>query len=332
MHRFFYVPILVLWCAPTALAQSAAAPSTATPELISPGVLSTPLDSESAANDALLGNDTPQDSCTTPLTDVPVEQQVSEKSCAQELDDFWGYRSAEHGASWIVGDGNQFGDFTLKSDHYQPRGITSGVGVGIAFHFLAGPEVTDMPARLFDFSIGYQKRQVIDSLAYDVSAAVMAASDFEGSCRRGFRFPAHAVGYFLADRDLEFALGADFLDRDDIQILPVAGVIWRPDPNIRLELLFPYPRVDFQLNEQYRLFVRGGLGGGTWAVQRVDLADDLATYYDVRIGVGLEWLDKDQDLQSFEIAYLCDRKLEYASHVGDYRPGGTVMIRSVCSY
>jgi hypothetical protein len=332
MYRFFCGPMLWLCCAHTALAQPAAAPPTTTPEVISPGLLNTPRDAQSAGSDGLLGEDPLQDGCATPLTDVPGAPPASEKTCVQALDDFWGYRTAENGVSWIVGDGNQFGDFTIESDHYQPRGVTSGVGVGFALHFLAGPEVTDMPPRLYDFSIGYQKRQVIDGLGYDVSAAVTMASDFEGSCRRGFRFPAHAVGYILADRNLELALGADFLDRDDIQILPVAGVIWRPDPNIRVELLFPYPRVDLQLNDQYRWFIRGGLGGGTWAVERVNFVDDLATYYDLRIGVGLARLDEDQDGQTFEIAYLFDRKLEYASRDGDYHPAGTVMIRSVCSY
>jgi hypothetical protein len=146
--------MLLLCCAHTALAQAEAAPVTPAPALIPPGVLSPLPGSESPGSDALLDNDTLQDSCATPLTDPPVEQQSSAQSCVRTLDEFWGCRSAENGTSWIVGDGNPFGDFTLKFDHDQLRGIKSGVGVRIAFHFLAGPAVTDMPARLFDFSTG----------------------------------------------------------------------------------------------------------------------------------------------------------------------------------
>jgi hypothetical protein len=204
--------------------------------------------------------------------------------------------------------------------------------VGIALHFLAGPEVTDMPPRLFNFSLGYQKRKDLGGFVYDVSAAVMAASDFEGSSRRGIRLPAHAVGYLLVDPQWEFALGVDFLDREDIHLLPVAGVIWRPDPDVRVELLFPYPRVDVQLNEQYRLYVRGGLGGGTWAIERASGTDDLATYYDLRVAVGLDQIGCHGGGQSFEIACLFDRKLEYASQVGDYCPSATVLFQTVNTY
>ena len=110
----------------------------------------------------------------------------------------------------------------------------------------------------------------------------MAASDFEGSSRRGIRFPAHAVGYMAIEPNLDFVLGADFLDREDIQWLPVAGLIWRPDPDLRLELVFPYPSIDVQLTRWYRLYIGGGLGGGTWAVERDSEVDDLATYGDLR--------------------------------------------------
>jgi hypothetical protein len=50
------------------------------------------------------------------------------------------------------------------------------------------------------------------------------------------------------------------------------------------------------------------------------------------MGVGLEWSDEQQDWPLSEIAYRFDRELEQASHVGDYHPGGTVMMRTAGSY
>lgn len=345
MGRFLYGPILMLAVgvadaaalaqpvAPRAepvAQQSETESSTETPELMAPGLPSPTPDSLSTDNGSLAeGDGSP--STLIPLTDVPATDNAVEQNSSRALGDFWGYRTAEYVTSWMAGDGNQFGDYSLGLDHYERSGITSGIGVGIELHFLAGPEVTDMPPRVFNFSLGYQQRKEIGSFVYDVSAAVMAASDFEGSSRRGIRFPAHAVGYYVVDPELDLALGADFLDREDIHILPVAGFIWRPDPDVRVELLFPRPRIDFQLREKFRLFLRGGLGGGTWAVERVGGADDLATYYDLQIGVGLEGRNA-HGWQSFEIAYLFDRKLEYASQVGDYQPAETVMIRTVSSY
>ena len=96
--------------------------------------------------------------------------------------------------------------------------------------------------------------------------------------------------------------------------------------------MFPYPRLDVQLNDGERLYLRGALAGGTWAVERDTWDDDLAIYRDLRVAVGIEHADEDGEWSALEIAFLFDRKLAYTSAVGDYRPNGTVMIRSVGSY
>ena len=62
---------------------------------------------------------------------------------------------------WMVGNGDQFGDFAFWDDIYQPAGIESGFDLGIALHLLAGPDQTDMPPRLYNFQAGYQKRNVV---------------------------------------------------------------------------------------------------------------------------------------------------------------------------
>jgi hypothetical protein len=233
---------------------------------------------------------------------------------------------------WIVGDGDQFGMVSFDWSHYRDVGYESGVGVGVGIHLLSGPERTDLPPRIYDFSIAYQLRDVVGPLSYDVAFSVMAASDFEGSSRDGIRYPAHAVGFLSVSNHLELVFGADYLDREDIRILPVGGLIWLPHPYVRLEAVFPYPKAYFQLTDKQRLFLNGGLGGGTWAVERDTLVDDLMTYRDLRLGIGLEHVKDDGDWSAFEIAYLFDRKLLFSSRDGDYRPNGTVMLRIVSSY
>ncbi len=249
-----------------------------------------------------------------------------------QLDVFRGYRVKQGGIEWIVGDGNQFGMFSFGSDHYAESGLQSGLEIGLRFQFLAGPDRTDMPPRVFDFSIGYQKRQLIGGFAYDVAIAVLAASDFEGSSRDGVRFPGHAVGYLTLTDSVDVVFGADFLDRADIRLLPVAGLIWCPTPVLRLELVFPTPRIDWQITDKRRLYLNGGLGGDTWAIERDSELDDLVTYRDLRIGIGLERIEAGDTPTAIEIAFLFDRKLEFRSGDGDYRPNGTVMIRAITRY
>lgn len=245
------------------------------------------------------------------------------------LHDFWGYRANECNMSWTIGDGDQFGSFWLGPDPYLAAGINSGITAGFGIGFLAGPERTDMPPRLFDFSLGYQIRDVWGDLSYDVSAAVLAASDFEGSSRDGIRFPAHAVGYVPLTPGTDLVLGVDYLDREDIRMLPVAGLLLRPDPDVRLELVFPRPRLELQLTAEKRCYLFGGLGGGTWAVERDSELDDLASLYELQLGIGLSDRADSGEWSSLEFIYLFDRRLEYESGVGDYDIGPTLMIRTV---
>lgn len=260
------------------------------------------------------------------------ERVLGAKTSLPALTEFQGYRTGTNGLMWMVGDGDQFGDFAFWDDIYQPAGIASGMELGLAMHFLAGPDQTDMPPRLYNFMAGYQKRNVIGDFAYDVAVAVNAASDFEGSSRKGIRFPAHAVGYLSLSDNVDLAFGADFLDWAAIHWLPVAGVIWCPTPDLRLELVFPSPRVDLQLTEIHRLYLAGGLGGGTWAVERDNEVDDLVTYYDLRASVGLETASESGGWHAWEVAVLFDRELQFTSQQGDFSPNATILVRSITRY
>ena len=264
------------------------------------------------------------------------------------LSDFWGYRCGTSSLDWIIGSGDQFGMFSLNDDHYQRAGVESGPGVGLGFHFVGGPTQTEMPPRLYDFSLAYQCRQQFGPFAYDVAASVLASSDFEGSARQGIRYPAHAVGFLAIHPSAQLVFGVDYLDRGDIKLLPVGGLIWTARDDVRLEFVFPRPRATFALPtstwpergfqgeanriaphnaKQRRLYIAGDLGGGSWAVQRAVARHDLATYRDLQCCVGLECVDADGSRSAIEIGYLFDRRLEFTSGHGNMRLDDTAMIR-----
>jgi hypothetical protein len=247
------------------------------------------------------------------------------------LSDFQGYRGSTSSLDWIPGGGDRFGMFSIESDHYQKSGVNSGIGVGLGFHFLAGPEQTDMPPRVYDFSLAYQVRKRLGPLGFDAAASVLAASDFEGSARKGILFPSHLVGFLNVRPEIDVVFGVDYLDRGDIKLLPVAGLNWTPNPELRFELVFPRPRVVFQLTDRYHLYLSGELGGGSWAIER-PLGNDLATYRDLRVCIGVENVDKDGWRSAFEIGYLFDRRLEYSSGIGDMHLDDAVILRLVTRF
>ena len=200
-------------------------------------------------------------------TGAPITLEDSTKAPpVTSLSDFMGYRYSAGGLEWIPGTGDQFGMFSIAWDHYQKAGIDDGLGGGLAVNFLSGPDQTDMPARTYDFSLAYQIRKRVGPLAFDACAAVLAAADFKGSARKGILFPSHAVGYLNVNPAVDVVFGVDYLDRGDVKILPVAGLIYVPTPEMRFEVVFPRPRVVFQLADRYRLYLSGELGGDTWAV------------------------------------------------------------------
>jgi hypothetical protein len=257
---------------------------------------------------------------------------LTEEPPEPSLRDFWGYRYHTDWLGWIPGGGDQFGMFTLGWDHYTKSGIENGLGLGAGFYFLSGPNQTDMPAIVYDFSAGYQIRYRLGELAIDVSAAVLAASDFKGCAREGIRYPAHAVGFLTLADGFDLVFGVDYLDRGDYKLLPVMGAIWAPNDTLRFELVFPRPRIYYQFIDHHRIYVGGELGGGTWAIERESLADDLATYRDLRICLGIESVEKTGHRCAFEVAYLFDRRLMYTSKIGNMNLNDAFMISLMTKY
>lgn len=239
----------------------------------------------------------------------------------------FGYNLRQSNTSWLIGGGDDFGAFSLESLPTLPRNKDAGIVTGIGFHFLAGPIQTDMPPRLFDFQIGYQLRKRTGNFGYDVAARVGAFSDFEGSAREGVRFPSHAVGYYRWAPTLDLVLGLEYLDRDDLKVLPVVGMIMTPREDLRLELVFPRPMVEVLMSPTSTFYLGGELGGGTWAIERTTMTDDVVTYRDLRLLCGISSRDTDGDQTGFEVGYVFSRDLSYRSGNGDFAPEETVLIR-----
>jgi hypothetical protein len=269
-----------------------------------------------------------------PANGVPLKLDGSGKiPPVASLGDFVGYRYESGSLSWIPGNGNQFGMFSIESEHYQPAGINNGLGIGMGFHFLSGPVQTDMPPIVYDFSVGYQIREQLGPLAIDVAASVLEATDFKGNAGQGLQYPAHAVGFLTVGPMIDVVFGVDYLDRGDIKILPVAGLIWKPKPEMRFEMVFPRPRAVFQLTDHYRFYVAGELGGGSWSIERADtFDDDLATYQDLRVCVGVEHAEGDGRWCALEIGYLFHRRLQYTSGFGDMPLDDAVLLRLVTRF
>lgn len=244
------------------------------------------------------------------------------------VDSPFGYNLRSSSTSWLLGGGNQFGIFTLESLPTLKPGEQTGVVTGIGLHWLSGPVQTDLPPRLFDFQIGWQRRKwLTESLGYDVAFRVGAFSDFEGSAREGIRFPSHGVGFLRLNPACDLVFGVDYVSRDDIKLLPVIGLVLKPRDDLRIDLVFPRPCLEWQYSAKSSLYLAGELGGGSWAIERMPAANDVVTYRDYRLLLGLSSRDDEGGQSAIEFGYIFGRDISYRSGQGDYSPIDTLVIQ-----
>lgn len=231
------------------------------------------------------------------------------------------YRTAQTMWSFLPGHGEDFGWLDWQTDPYLHRGDNFGVTGAINIHWLMGPSSAPLRARLYDFSIGFQARkQLSEQLSYDLSTSIGVYSDFEDSARDGVRYPSHAVGMFHLTSAADVIFGVDYPDRDDFAMLPVVGVSLRDvlTPGLRMDLVFPRPRIDYMLNDANRVSLSGLLGGGTWDIEFRDETNHIITYRDYRLLLGFEHTSNDGSLSGLEFGYVFGRSLEFRG-----LPGGT---------
>lgn len=252
------------------------------------------------------------------ITDDEDEEKKPPLNFYEILRESYGtYRSDRSNVTWIPGNGQNFGLVEWNSTPYLERGETSGFTGAMNITWLSGPQSTPLPARVYDISAGFQNRgQLTNLFSYDVATSIGIFSDFEGSAREGVRFPGHAVGMFHLNRSTDLVFGADFLDRDDISVLPVFGLSIRDGrfPRVRMDLIFPRPRIDFNLSHSKRIYLAGQLGGGTWDVD--DGIDLVATWRDYRVTMGFENADDDGETSSVELGYVFGRRMELRGQTG----------------
>lgn len=227
------------------------------------------------------------------------------------------YDTQKDSTTYVPGNGDDFGWISFQWQSGLDAGQTYGLVSRYGIHFLGGPTQTDLPPRVYDLVWGIQMRDEIGPLfAYDLAANFGIFADFEDSVRQGIQFPGHAIGFLRASPQFQIVFGIDYLGQDDIKILPVFGLRLKSvEPFIDAELVFPKPKISVILNSTHRLYTAGSIGGGTWDIERPDETNDVFTYRDQRVVIGLESLDKeDGSLGSVELGISFNRQLSFRNN------------------
>lgn len=212
---------------------------------------------------------------------------------------------------------------------------------GFTARILDGPEVSDLPPRLYDAGIQFRSmRRLTPRWAMDVAVAPGVHSDFEQSSDEALRITGYGAAMFTWTPTAKLLFGVAYLDREDLRVLPVGGIIWTPTPDVAFELAAPRPRIAHRVywGGQYTeaiqdwIYVAGELGGGTWAIRRADGSKDEATLEDYRVIFGIERRHIGGLDAQLEVGYVFGRSLEYRSQEANIDFNDTLMLRGTLIY
>lgn len=208
-------------------------------------------------------------------------------------------------------------------------------------HYLDGPQGANLPPQLYDATLQFRwLSQVTPTLGLDLAVTPGVFSDFDQGSNKAFRIPAHAATAWTWNDTTKVVLGAAYLDRPDIEVIPVGGVIWKPRDDWKLDLLFPTPKIAHRVawggnlgdDVQDWIYLAGEFTGDAWAIAAAKGGTDQVVLSDYRAIVGIERKIINGVSSRFEVGYVFRRRIRYASDTPDLWPNSTVMLRGGLSY
>ena len=192
---------------------------------------------------------------------------------------------------------------------------------GFAFNWFEGPVTpagggADLPPRVFDAYLDAAWHpQLSDWLHADLGLRTGVWTDFHEVNSESLRILGRALGVLSFSPQFDVLVGAWYLDRNRIKVLPAGGLHWRPNSLWDFYLVFPNPKIRRRSvsigNSQWWIYFAGEYGGGRWTIKRDGGIPDDIDYNDVRVIYGLEWETQTQARGHIEIAYVFDREIVF---------------------
>jgi hypothetical protein len=249
-------------------------------------------------------------------------------------------RKTSFSGTWLAGSGEDdlgIGELKASTTIIVPvRVFGSPLLVTPSFtsSLLDRPASMDIPSELYraSGSMMWMNRHS-DRMNFMIGVTPGVASDFEAT-NNAFRIFGFGVAKYQWTPTTQWMLGAAYLDRDDIPILPMAGFVWTPNEDTRLELALPRPSLARRLywNQAWAgpedwVYLAGELGGGTYAVRHSTGFDDEMTLRDYRFILGIERRSKQGLSGRAEIGYVFGRKIEFERDATEFQPRDTILLR-----
>jgi hypothetical protein len=174
-------------------------------------------------------------------------------------------------------------------------------------------------------------------LGAELGVAVGAFTDFDTFTTKSIRVIGEGFGVVRLTPQLTFKLGVWYLNRNDLKLLPAGGLVWQPNPQTKIDILFPNPKFSRYMMSygtgDIWWYVSGEYGGGAWTIKRADNSGDRVDINDIRVKLGIDWITQRNFRGFAEIGYVFDRQVVYVVNPADsFSPRDTFLIGAGFSF
>ncbi|HEX3657004.1 MAG TPA: DUF6268 family outer membrane beta-barrel protein [Pirellulales bacterium] len=209
---------------------------------------------------------------------------------------------------------------------------------GFNIHLLDGPvsipgQANDLPGHVYDAYLGASWRPQFSPMwGADLAVSAGAYSDFQQVTWNSVRVLGRGLGVVTLSPQWKVEAGIVYLDRLSVKLLPAGGVIWTPNPDVKFDFVFPYPKFAERIsnvgNFEVWAYLRGEYGGSQWSVVHTNGVEDVINYNDLRAILGLEWFGNSRIRGNVELGFVFDRNIMYRYTAPTAHPGDTMMFQA----
>lgn len=213
-------------------------------------------------------------------------------------------------------EGLGWGDVVGKSTIKFPQAPFVWISPQIGAHYLSDTGQPNVPSHVYDASLEIAGGMPLgEKWIFQGGISPGLFSDFEGAGGDVFRLPFRVMMFYKWSEILTIGGGVLYLDRPDVNALPLIGLSYIPDDEFRAELWFPRPKVSWRYQKdgdvERWVYVLGEFGGGSWAIRDDNGLSDNFAYRDLRLMVGVEQKNP-QGLGWFmEGGYIFNRQITF---------------------
>ena len=257
------------------------------------------------------------------------------------------FQKALFDATWLApsgAEGLEIGELHTKGIFAMPcptRDAPLVITPGFAVQSIEAPASVDLPQQLYSSYTQFRwLSQITPQWGLDFAITPGVYSDFHQESSDAFRLTGHGAVAWNWTEKAKIVLGAAYLDRPDAVAIPIGGLVWTPDDDTNVNLVFPHPKISRRIywsgldddRVQDWAYIAGEFAGDAWAIRRADGANDQVVLSDYRFILGVERKVIGGLSSRFEVGYVFSRRVRYTSRWPEFRPSDTVMLRGGLTY